>query len=182
METKKELAALNALRSRVANVTTEAGTFNQARKALMGLEKKCADALTALNLSDFNLSSIKAAWADELKIEGRLALYINVTEQISVGTNDKGEPIMKNCYEKTENKKGDVKYKVLKRRFIVEPEAWSAPLIIEGLVQSHELTLAKLEAEVANMHVNNALRKGVYIKEVAQHADGSSTTDRKSVV
>lgn len=163
-----QFAVINALRSKCEKLVAASGSLNQAVKALQGLEKAHAEACEALGVDSFSLKTVCAAWAQELMVEvdGKKCLGLYMSEQVTIGmgVDENGKPIEKNAYERTESKKGVVKFKSLKRRTLQVPEKWTPALIVEGLVQSTELELAKLEAEVAEMHVQNQLKDGAYIK------------------
>lgn len=164
---KNQFAVINALRSKVEKLVAASGSLNQAVKALQGLENAHAEACEALGVDSFSLKTICAAWAQELMVEvdGKKCLGLYMSEQVTIdmGVDDNGKAIVKNAYERKEGKKG-VSFKALKRRTLSVPEKWTPALIVEGLVQSTELELAKMEAEVAELHVKNVLHAGAYIK------------------
>ena len=170
---------INALRSNVSNLVASAYTFNQAVKSLQGLEKKHAEACALLGVESFTVKSILAAWNSALNVEGEdgkkcLALYMPVQVTIE-GTDDEGQPIEKNAYERKVNSKGVVSFKALKVRTLMTPEKWTPSIIIEGLCQSVEAGLAKLEAEVSELHAKNVLHDGAYIKVTEKDEEGGSS-------
>lgn len=170
---------INALRSKCQPVHAAAGTFNQAVKSLNGLESKHAEVLEALGIETFGFKSVCAGWADALRIntDGKpvMALYMTEAAKITV-TNEKGEPKEVNMYERTVNKKGEVKFTAVNVRTLATPKLWDDGLILEGLCQSAELVDAQEEAKVAEQHKNTLIEKGeVYIKKTAKAADGSMT-------
>lgn len=162
-----QFAVINALRSKCEKLVAASGSLNQAVKALQGLEKAHAEACEALGVDSFSLKTVCAAWAQELMVDvdGKKCLGLYMSEQVTIdmGVDEDGKPIVKNAYERKEGKKG-VSFKSLKRKTLQVPEKWSPALIVEGLVQSTELELAKLEAEVAELHAQNVLKAGAYIK------------------
>ena len=174
-----EFAVINALRAKCAPVHKSAGTFNQALKPLQGLEKQYEEVCEALHVDSFKFKAICAAWSDELRlsVDGKpvMALYMDETAKVTV-TTEKGEQKEVNMYERTVNKKGEVKFRAVKRRVLATPDMWDDGLILEGLIQSAMLGLAKKEAEVAEKHYNDLLASGeVYIKKTEHAADGSSS-------
>ena len=168
-----KFAVINALRNKVANLVEKAYTLNQAVKALQGIT--CDEELKALGLESFALANVCKAWAADLKVESaeggkpQLALYTSTPVTVTVTID--GEPVEKNAYERTEGKKG-IRFKALKVRTLQVPEKWTPSIIVEGLVQSRELALAKMEAEVSEMHRDNVLRDGAYIKVTERDAEG----------
>lgn len=164
---KKQFEVINALRSKCEKLVAASGSLNQAVKALQGLEKAHAEACEALGVDSFSLKTVCAAWAQELMVEkdGKKCLGLYMSEQVTIdmGVDENGKPIEKNAYERKEGKKG-ISFKSLKRKTLQVPEKWTPALIVEGLVQSTELELAKLEAEVAELHAQNVLKAGAYIK------------------
>lgn len=181
-------SVINNLRSKVKDVNSAACTFNQAVKSLAGLDEKYPEVAEALGIEKFNFKSICSVWADDLHIEkdgkAAMALYMTEAAKITV-TNEKGEPKEVNMYEKVTNKKGVVTFKSVKRRVLATPSAWSPALILEGLVQSTCLSLAKMEAEQAERHYNDIMsveQEGVpYIKVTEKGADGSSVIRYEAV-
>jgi len=178
--TKKvnEVSKINVLRGKCSPVHAAAGTFNQALKALSGLESKHAEVLESLGIESFGFKNVCAGWADALRInvDGKavMGLYLSETAKVTI-TNEKGEPKEVNMYEKVETKKG-VKFVSVKVRVLGTPKLWDDSLILEGLCQSAELVDAQEEAKVAEEHKNALIEKGeVYIKKTEKGADGSVT-------
>jgi hypothetical protein len=173
-----QFEVINALRSKCQDLVAASGSLNQAVKALAGLEKKYAEACELLGVESFGLKSVCAAWSSELMVEvdGRKCLGLYVPTQVLVeGTDDEGQPIQKNAYERKEGKKG-VTFKALKVRKLQVPAKWTPALIVEGLVQSAQIELAKLEAEVSEMHAENQLREGVWVKNTEKDSETGSTS------
>ena len=187
-KSNNQFEKINALRSTVKDMVAASGTLNQAVKALAGLEKKYAEACEALGVDSLGLKSVIGAWSSDLRVEGadgrmNLALYVNTIVTVPTGeVDEEGNPICKNAYERVEGKNGSIKFKALKVRTIVAPEKWTPSLIIEGLVQSMELEQAKLEAEVARMHANNQIRKGVFVKVTENNTEDGSQSIRFEAV
>lgn len=176
----KNFEKINALRAKVANVNASACSFNQAVKSLGGLEAKYEDVLADLGIASFGFKNICGAWAEDLHTskDGKpvMALYQTETAKVTV-TNAKGEPKEVNAYERIVNKKGEVSFKAIKVRTLSTPKAWSAAVILEGLVQSVELDAAKEEAKVADEYFVNLVEEGeVYIKCTEKNVDGSVRT------
>lgn len=167
--TKKNenISKLNQLRSKVKDVHTAAGTFNQAVKSLSGLESKHAEVLEALGIESFGFKNVCGGWADALRIsvDGKpvMGLYLSEAAKVTI-TDAKGEPKEVNAYERIETKKG-VKYVSVKVRTLTTPKLWDDGAILEGLCQSVELADAQKEAADAKVHFDELVEKGeVYIK------------------
>lgn len=177
-KSENQFAVINALRSKCQDLVAASGSLNQAVKALAGLEKKYAEACELLGVDSFGLKSVCGAWSSDLMVEvdGRKCLGLYVPTQVVVeGVDEEGQPVEKNAYERKEGKKG-VTFKALKVRKLQVPEKWTPALIVEGLVQSAEVDLAKLEAEVSEMHAQNQLKAGVYIKVTEKDTVTGSTS------
>lgn len=170
---------INALRASVKDVNAAACTFNQAVKALSGLETKYAEVAEKLGVESFGFKAVCGAWAEALHVsdegKSKMALYMSETAKVTVAGSN-GEPKEVNAYEKTMNKKGVVSFKAIKLRTLTTPSAWSAAIIVEGLVQSTELEEAIEEAKVAQEHFDALVESGeVYVKVAEKGADGSSS-------
>lgn len=184
-KTNNSVSKINALRAKCQPVHTAAGTFNQAVKSLQGLESKHAEVLEALGIESFGFKNVCAGWADALRInvDGKdvMGLYLSETAKVTI-TNEKGEPKDVNMYERTVNKKGEVKFVAVKVRTLATPKLWDDGVILEGLCQSAELADAQKEAADAEAHKADLLAKGeVYIKKTAKGADGSMTVSFEQV-
>lgn len=180
MKTINEFTVINSLRTKCADVINAAGSLNQAVKALAGLSEKYPEIAEALGVENFGFKSVSTAWADTLRVDvnGKqaLALYMSETAKVSVTDEKTGEPKDANMYERVVNKKGVVSFKSVKLRTLTAPEKWTPALIIEGLIQSTMLGLAKKESEVAEKHRDELLAAGdVYVKKSTKGADGSVT-------
>lgn len=126
-----------------------------------------------LRMEALNYKSIKAAWSNELKVEGKLALYMARPVRVKFGSDD-AKPAA--IYEKKEKKDGTPKYEAVKLRTLISPDEWTPRIILEGIVQSKNLELAKLEAEVSEMHYNNLINgKKVYVAQKTATATGTRT-------
>ena len=184
MATKNQFAVINSLRKKVSTLVEKSYTLNQAVKSLQGIASE--EELEALGLKSFALANVQAAWADALRVDDgegnmRLGLYTDV--QVTVETTDPetGEPKEVNAYERKEGKgkrAGVITFKALKVRMLTIPEKWTPSVIVEGLVQSKEWELAKLEAEVSLMHRDNVLRDGAYRKVTDKDTTTGTTTTR----
>lgn len=184
-KSSKSVSKINALRSMCSPIHTAAGTFNQAIKSLQGLEKKHEDVLEALGIENFSFKSLCAGWADALRInvDGKdvMGLYISETAKVTI-TDESGKAKEVNMYERTINKKGEVKFVAVQVRTLTTPKLWDDGMILEGLCQSAELADAQKEAADAEAHKADLLAKGeVYIKKTAKGADGSITTTFEQV-
>lgn len=180
----KTQSAINALRAKVANLKAETHTFNQAAKALSGLDNKCAEEREALGIKSFSVKEIRSVWSGALRVdngEGGTCLALYLDEQVTTKIDEDGKEKDKNLYERKEGKKS-VSFKTLKRRTLQVPDAWTPDLIIEGLAQSKELEAAVTEAEAQNLHVANVLRKEVYIKVTKKDAATGATNISYEVV
>ena len=181
----KSVSKINALRAKCQPVHVAAGTFNQAIKSLQGLEKKHEDVLEALGIEKFGFKSVCAGWADALRInvDGKdvMGLYMSETAKVTI-TDENGKAKDVNMYERTVNKKGEVKFVAVQVRTLTTPKLWDDGVILEGLCQSAELADAKKEATDAEAHKADLLAKGeVYIKKTAKAADGSMTVTFEKV-
>lgn len=181
----KSVSKINALRSKCQPVHVAAGTFNQAIKSLAGLESKHAEVLEALGIESFGFKNVCAGWADALRInvDGKdvMGLYLSEPAKVTV-TDAKGEPKEVNMYERTVNKKGEVKFVAVQVRTLTTPKLWDDGVILEGLCQSAELADAQKEASDAAAHVAELLASGeVYIKKTAKGTDGSMTVTFEQV-
>lgn len=181
----KSVSKINALRAKCSPVHAAAGTFNQALKSLQGLEKKHEDVLEALGIENFSFKSICAGWADALRInvDGKevMGLYQKETAKVTI-TDENGKTKEVNMYERTVNKKGEVKFVAVQVLVLGTPKLWDDGVILEGLCQSAELADAKKEAADAEEHKVDLLAKSeVYIKKTAKGADGSITTTFEQV-
>lgn len=175
---KEQFAAINQLRRKVETLVEKSYSLNQAVKALQGIAAE--EELAALGLESFAVKKVVDAWSSDLKVtseEGKeqLALYVPQVVTVTVTDPETGEPKEVNVYERKDGKKG-VSFKALKVRVLSVPEKWTPSIIIEGLVQSRELELAKLEAEVSIMHRDNVLRSGAYRKVTEKDAETGTTT------
>lgn len=176
IKVENQFARINALRSSVKGLVNQAGTLNQAVKALAGLEKSCSEALAGLNVEKFTLKNIMGAWSNGLKLQGEdgrdvLALYLPEQVKVSI-TTEEGTTKEVNAYERIEGKKG-VKFAALKTRTLQAVDVWTPALIIEGLVQSAELAEAEAEARAAELHANEVVATRAYRKEVEKVGDGT---------
>ena len=181
----KSVSKINALRSKCQPIHTAAGTFNQAIKSLQGLEKKHEDVLEELGIENFGFKSVCAGWADALRInvDGKdvMGLYLSETAKVTI-TDENGKAKDVNMYERTVNKKGEVKFVAVQVRTLTTPKLWDDGVILEGLCQSAELADAQKEAADAEAHKADLLAKGeVYIKKTAKGADGSVTVTFEQV-
>lgn len=184
-KTNKSVSKINALRAKCQPVHTAAGTFNQAVKSLAGLESKHAEVLEALGIESFGFKNVCGGWADALRInvDGKavMGLYMSETAKVTI-TDENGKAKEVNMYERTVNKKGEVKFVAVQVRTLTTPKLWDDGVILEGLCQSAELADAKKEAADAEEHKADLLAKGeVYIKKTAKGADGSITTTFEKV-
>ena len=184
-KTNNSVTKINALRAKCQPVHAAAGTFNQAIKSLQGLESKHAEVLEALGIESFGFKNVCGGWADALRIsvDGKpvMGLYMSETAKVTV-TDAKGEPKEVNMYERTVNKKGEVKYVSVKVRTLTTPKLWDDGIILEGLCQSVYLGDAQQEADIAEAHVADLMSSGeVYVKKTAKGADGSITTTFEKV-
>ena len=184
-KTNKSVSKINALRAKCQPVHTAAGTFNQAVKSLSGLESKHAEVLEALGIESFGFKNVCAGWADALRInvDGKdvMGLYMSETAKVTI-TDENGKAKDVNMYERTVNKKGEVKFVAVQLRTLTTPKLWDDGVILEGLCQSAELADAQKEAADAEAHKADLLAKGeVYIKKTAKGTDGSMTVTFEKV-
>lgn len=184
-KSNNSVSKINALRAKCQPVHTAAGTFNQAVKSLSGLESKHAEVLEALGIESFGFKNVCAGWADALRInvDGKdvMGLYMSETAKVTI-TDENGKAKDVNMYERTVNKKGEVKFVAVQVRTLTTPKLWDDGVILEGLCQSAELADAQKEAADAEAHKADLLAKGeVYIKKTAKGADGSITTTFEKV-
>lgn len=177
-EVNNQFEKINALRSNVSNLVASTYTLNQAVKALQGLEKKHAEACALLGVESFTVKSILAAWHTDMYTineDGNRTPALYVPVQVTLeGVDDDGQARGK-AYERKVNSKGVVSFRILKKRVLMTPEKWTPAIIIEGLCQSVEWELAKMESEVSEMHVENVMRDGAYIKVTEKDAEGGQT-------
>ena len=181
----KSVSKINALRAKCQPIHTAAGTFNQAIKSLQGLESKHAEVLESLGIESFGFKNVCGGWADALRInvDGKdvMGLYISETAKVTI-TDENGKAKDVNMYERTVNKKGEVKFVAVQVRTLTTPKLWGDGVILEGLCQSAELADAQKEAADAEAHKADLLAKGeVYIKKTAKGADGSVTVTFEQV-
>lgn len=184
-KTNKSVSKINALRSKCQPVHAAAGTFNQALKSLSGLESKHAEVLEALGIESFGFKSVCAGWADALRIsvDGKpvMGLYQKEAAKVTI-TDENGKTKEVNMYERTVNKKGEVKFVAVQVRTLTTPKLWDDGVILEGLCQSAELSDAQKEAADAEAHKADLLAKGeVYIKKTVKATDGSMTVTFEKV-
>ena len=152
---------------------------------MAGLESKHAEVLEALGIESFGFKSVCAGWADALRInvDGKdvMGLYMSETAKVTI-TDENGKAKDVNMYERTVNKKGEVKFVAVQVRTLTTPKLWDDGVILEGLCQSAELADAQKEAADAEAHKADLLAKGeVYIKKTAKGADGSIVTTFEQV-
>ena len=171
---KKQVTALNELRNRVNNVSTKAGSLNQAWKALNGAMTEAE--MEALGLQSMAFKSLAEAWSADLKktVDGKSVLCLYLAKTVTVKVADgKGGTKDINMYERVETKKG-ITFKGIKRLELDQPKAWTPALIVEALCQSRFPALAKQESVDTFTHAADCAKDGnMYMKQTVKANDGS---------